>query len=415
MADVDYDGKLCKDILDNAEQLRADHGGRDENNLNLEDMFMLRWKGADDFKEKAKGVEPTISQTPRVKVLGAERMIKTTDAQFRMKKEDQPQEGYNLDGMEKMANVLWKQSSRLRGNPLHFDIVRSALLFDEICIGVNCTKDILDGLKERLGKTGDYNKDRRIELQLKRMEEVNKNVPYTFEVYHPSTCYPVWDAYGLKSLLRVYKVTTQELVEQFGEGIIGKYDLNDGNMYEPVEVGDWYDLQYRQMWLWGKETPLMQMEVKLPFLPFVMELVEGGLLHGSPADRRQSFLYTIMQTNVWYNDCLSKSILYKNVYEFGGTTKQLYTPPMESPDAEPEADFDHELPHVTIPPGSTMREMEFQAVPPELKEAISLAGGVLHDGAVEYDRTPGAERGGAEVQLGDCGRWQDRFEVDENK
>jgi hypothetical protein len=395
MADDNYDIdlKLAKEIQDHSKQLRADYGGRDENNINLEDMFMLRWKGAKSFEEKAHGVKATTSQTPRVKVLGAERMIKTTDAQFRMKKEDQPGEGYSLDKMEKMANVLWKQSSRLRGNPLHYDIVRSALVFDEICIGVNCTKDIMDGMKAKLGKTGNARKDKRIELQLKRLEEVNKNVPYTFEAYHPSTCYPTWDAYGLKHLLRVYKITIQELVEQFGEGCLSRYELSDRDRYDTVEIEDWNDLQYRQMGITGRELPLMQLDVKLPFLPFVMEVVEGGLLHGSQADRRQSFLYTLLSTNIWYNDSLAKSILWKNVFEFGGTTKQIFTPAVDTPDARPEADFDADLPIVVKPPGSEMKEMEFQAIPPELQQAISIAAQEMESATI-YSTSMGQGMGG---------------------
>ena len=394
---MDYDNVLFQEIKEHSEYLVGAYAARDEQNALTEDMYNGRWAGAEDYKAKT-GREAIISIDPRVKAQGIIRIMNAGEATFSMKEEKQGSKIVNTDDIVKAAELTWKASSKIRGRPLQKDLITSGVLHAEYIITIDCATEMLASLEEKLGKADKNNEAsliRTMEIARDRMKEVADACPYVFDVINPSQAYTDSDKLGMRAFLRRIRISYQELIEAFGQDAAALLSDKSGNKYTTrYTLNDYYNLRYRVCWLDGYEKPLLMIEHELPFIPVVSHVVEGGGIFDAPEEQRQGFLYTIQKSGIWGMDNLALSIMFKNAFDYGATLKLKYTPGIDThPDSQPKAKFDAELPHIDVPAGSQLDEMNLRIIPDELLTVRSLAEQKMTEGTI-YSQTLGASLSG---------------------
>jgi hypothetical protein len=282
----------------------------------------------------------------------------------------------NADSIEKIANAILLNAGRVRGDPVHFDIMRNAVTFDEVHIGMSSTNDLLRDIEKRLKEEKDKSKRRGLEADLNRAKAVRDNTPYLIDVFDPRGGYPEWDRFGLESYLRVYETTVRELISKFGENVLIVLDKKRGQSYQPyqkVRVMDYFDNVYHQIWLEGNDEPLLQEAHELPFIPIVAEIIQGSKQGESPMQQRKPALYNYWKSGMWHADNLFFTIVFSNIFAMLSMPPFLNEQIIDGEVGKPEIDFDAKPPNIDVPYGRKLSQMQMKVVTPDIMALHDLA------------------------------------------
>lgn len=371
---MDYDNRLFTDIDEIAKHRRADYSERDEVFRELHDMSLGHWEKFEQVNSNTGYLMPIVSPDPANFIDGLVRILTPNDPYVNVPKDQHnPNAVQNADKIEKVGNAILQNAGRVRGDPLHFDIMRNAVTFSEVHVGMSSTWDIVRDYEARLKEERDKGKRKMLEIQQKRVQTVAESTPYLIDVFDPRTGYPEWDKFGLCSYLRVYNTTVRELVEKFGDRA-RKQLSKDTKPFTVVSVCDYFDLQWHQIWIEGNDAPLLQEEHGLPFIPVVAEIIQGTLQGDTPVQKRKPALYNYWKSGMWHADNLFFTITFSNIFAM------LTMPPfveqqttMDSGDAEPELDFDAKPPRIKVPYGKQLSQMQMKVITPDILALHDLA------------------------------------------
>lgn len=297
------DSKQEKEVQDYCTWLRSSYTERNNMFDALEDIFMLRWDEESEVSKVHNRVKVTKSPDARNQARGAIRLLTASDPEFEVPYDENMEEsGEYSEGLERAAKVLWSAAGTRRKKPLHYDLVRSAILYDEFHIGITKTDELLhysEGLSPAM---------------VRRYEELAKEAPYMYEAIDPRTGYPHLDKHGMIA----YHRQTDMLLKTLKNRLSQEQQLNLGNNpYESVTVNTFWDDVYYAMWIEGSKEMLYFYEHKLPFIPIVAMTVEGSMLSEEWEDQREPFLYGIYKSGLWARLNLALTVFYTNLYAIG--------------------------------------------------------------------------------------------------
>lgn len=311
MADIDSEARdAFDDIRGRAETLVGLYEGRDAMFEALRQMFHMEWQ------ERPAGdwIKETMSPTAYNATIGAARLLTATEPQFSVPYDEALPDAREVsEDLEKAARAMWAGSGRVVGRPVHYDLVLSGLLFSEICASVTKTADLVDLAKE----SG-------IEANVTRMEAAARRTPYVFRVHDPRGSYPEFDGLGLRGLLRRHKTTWGSVEADWGRaaeealgGARGEGAVRAQKRLEEVVVNDWYDWQYRAVWLEEVDEPIYFEPHGLTFMPVIAQITEGSNLFSEPNLARFPFLYSVWKSGMWNRENLMLTVIYSMIHQIG--------------------------------------------------------------------------------------------------
>lgn len=339
MAKEEFDLKAFKEVTEHAADLRGRYTARNEFFNLMEEMYLLIWRDEERVKRLHDNIKITKSSTARDKLLGAARLMIATDPEFSM-----PEETNNSDAMEYSSKIeqaakrLWTAAGRVRGDPVHYDVVLSALLFGEMHIGIDKTADLVE-----------HAEGTKSDVALYRAEEIARVTPYVFDVWDPRTGYPERDRFGVSAYFREVVTTSGVVLDTFGDAALKLFP--DGKRYSPVTLCHFWDYKFRYTWVKGQEThPLVQEEHNLPFIPITAKIGEGSSLFTEPEYQAQPFLYTFAKSGLWERENLALTVLYTNIFGIGANP--MFIEKLNIQGEGPEYDFTTPGGKVRIPNGA---------------------------------------------------------------
>ena len=350
-------------VQSNAKELVVANAQRNLIYKAMEDLYWMRWGEEDKVANQIQNVKVTRTPRARNALLGAKRLLIATDPIFSVPHDiNNPAASQQADKIEKFIKAMWFASGRVAGSPNHYDVIHSGLLYSDIYIGINSTKEMLSNAGGS-------------KAIKKRLEEINKRTPYLFEVYNPMSCYSERDVMGLKTFYRKVVTTAGEVEDIFGDA--GKKALRSAeNKKIPerrhsITLCDYYDLSMRWVWMEGYEKPIISEEHNLPCLPIACAVAEGSSLFDKPEEQREPFLYTAWKSGVIDRQNLILTIMYTMLFGMGANPMFVdYTIDPDKP-----ANVDYTVPGGTVHyrVGEHREVMSKQIIDPAMMDGWEIA------------------------------------------
>ena len=351
-----YDKNLDDEIREYSLRLVNAQGERNEIMNRMEDMYFMRMDNEEQIARRLKHVKQTKSPDPRNAVRGAVNLMTVTEPQVMVPYDTAYAEQKNKSStLEKAAKTMLAASGSVRGNPIHYDVAMTGLLFDEIHIILNKSDDIV---KHAAGGSP---------ASKARVKRIARMTPVLFDVVDPRTGYADWDSFGLRAYYREFELTVQEILDQYGEKAKEFFGSKRIGPFETRTVCDLYNLQYRQVWIKDQEGVIDQYEHGLEFIPVVVQKVNASRVLN---EHVEPFLYTFSESNLWNRQNLALTVMYSRLYS-------MLTPGWieeQKDNQEVKFNFDPILPRIQVPEGSKLYQVEDRGgMSPALEYAYKLA------------------------------------------
>jgi hypothetical protein len=328
-----YDQAVFDDVRHYSSRLVASFAARDNMLEEIRRMFAMEWTQV----PTGDWIKPTMSPTAYNTTMGAIRLLTATEPQLSVPYEESDGDAKLVsDKIEQAAKAMLSGSGRISLRPFHYEVVFSSVLFGETCLAVTKTADLVKIAKKA-----------KIKKAINRMEWVNKQSPYLFQVFNPMTCYPQFDKFGLRSMLRRTRTTWGEVLDTWGMMAETAYP-GTHEKDEVVVVNDHYDWENRVVWLDGGlggndtagqtrgsqvvggqygDTPILAESHGLSFMPVISQLGEGSFLFDEPEKQRIPFLYALWKSGLWKRENLTLTVVYSLVFALGSSPLMKRTTP----------------------------------------------------------------------------------------
>lgn len=352
--------KTLDDIKDLAQRLVAHYSARDAMYLEMRQMLHMEWTDP----PTGDWIKATMSPSAYNAVIGAVRLMVSTEPQMNVPYDEANAESKQVSSkIEQACKAMWAGAGRVAQRPVHYEVVFSALMFAEICASVTRTADLLRYAEG----SGD-------KAQIARMKHVAAQTPYMFHVYNPIHCYGDFDMYGLRGMLRKAPTTWAECKATWGkkaeESVSGKF-IADHKEYAPVTLYDWWDWEYRAVWLDGADDPVLLEPHKLEFLPVVDQIVDGTMLFDRPELQRFPLLYAMWKSELWKRENLGLTTVFSLIHALGSNPLLQ----METDDPDKPTQIDRSVPGgiAKVAKGERLSPLLEKVVDPEQYKGLTLA------------------------------------------
>lgn len=344
---------LFKDIQQHAYRLASHFAERDSLFEDIRRVFHLEW--AD--RPTGDWIKETLSPSGYNAVIGAVRLMTSTEPQITA-----AGDRVRGDKLERAARAMWDGSTRIHMRPPHYDLIFSGVLYGEAACSVNKTADLLE-IARAGGNKG----------QIARATYIAGEAPYLFESYNPATCYPDRDVLGLRGMLRKYKSSYGEVMDQWGEAAREQLQQSGAvvdRLFECV-VYDWYDWEQRCVWVEANAEPVYHEDHGLPFLPVGWGIVEGSHIFDKPELQRLPLLYGYFKSGMWQRENLSLTTIFTLIHALATNPQLIYENP--SGDDTPLR-ISREMPGgiTRLPPGAKLQPFNEKVLDPSLLTGLGL-------------------------------------------
>ena len=311
-------------------ELEQQNGQRNQIYKAMEDLYWMRWPEEEAIRKQMQNVKITRSPRARNAILGAKRLLIATDPIISVPYDINNAQARELsDRLERFGKAMLFGSGRIIGNPIHYDAILSALLYADVVIGINSTKEMLD-------RADPGNK-----AVQTRLKEINKRTPFLFEVYNPMSCYGERDIMGLTTFYRKVTTTVGSVLDSWGEdgtrALRSNKDKKEFARNDVVTLCDLYDLKNRYVWLEGHEDPIKSEVHGLPLIPVAYSVAEGSMLFSKPEEQREPFLYTAWKSGVIDRENLFLTTIYSMIFSMGANP--MYVDYLIDPDNPHPVDY----------------------------------------------------------------------------
>ena len=348
------DSQDFKDIKAHCLELKGLYAQRDVDFRAYEDMYLVRWRAAEE--KKLQRTYPWITTSPdaRNAVLGSLRLMIGSDPIFKITTQDL---SFDKEGLESSVSRWFDQSGRIARRPIHFDMLLSAILYGEMHTAVTPMTDMLERFKE-----GDK--------RYKRIKRRSEIAPYLIESWNPISGYPEFDKFGLSGYFREVETTADAIINDFGDMVPDS--ITRKNRYDKVWLRTFYDLE-KACW-WVDNDLLIMDNHNWTEIPISVTLVDGTRLFKKPEEQRQPLLFSLLKSGLWEQQNLTMTIIYSMIFGMGATAMFEHTAPPTDASKAINLNFDGPVGIVELEPGETFAPiLNKGTIPPELTQGMSLA------------------------------------------
>ncbi len=352
-----FDRDVFKEIVTHARDLKSVHGIRDAEFDEYEKMYLMDFHAENSEFSDQDIMKLTPSPSARNKVLNACRLMMSQEPVF-----DINAHGYDqgkIEAIEKSISRWWDQSGRAIKRPLHYDMILSALLYDEMHTSIT----IMDDYKA-------YNKKDR------RAERVSRITPILFQSWNPREGYPEFDELGLCGYYRETKVRWSYVAQKYKELLKDNYSYFNKKSTDNVALKLWYDLEHYAIWI-NDDDPLVCEEHNLPCIPIDVTLVNGSSFFEKEEDRRQPLLFSLNRSHLWERESLLYTVLYSLLFTMGVTPTFVY-----KTDTEDDLNLqqDGAISYYVMRKGDTLDPLDSKGMlPPEVQRLSEITGGLIDE------------------------------------
>lgn len=260
--------------------------------------------------------------------------------------------------------LKWQMDKAAQRTPIfRSDIIRSSVLYDEICgqiIHLPTQEKLVGGLN---GKTNRYKAARRLG-------------DFVIRLKNPQCVHAQHSPYGLESALCVDKWTAKEVRNFWGDKAIDEDEKSD-----VFVVFDYTDYDVHLVWAYpgdredvaaeikpdsSKLIRLMDEENPYPFINWSC-VVGGTNLDPNPAHQRQPLLYPVYQTEQWITQNIAGTLAFSQGIAEAGRPNVKATGP--DPDSV-VYDFSEPGGKALVPPGHDLIDMAQRQLDPALMQMV---------------------------------------------
>ena len=369
-----------EEVVKYSDYLRGQLSARNAQNERMDDIYRLRWEQQDQVNNAGDNVKLTISTDARNAIKGAIRLLIASDPTISVpfEENDDQTEDYS-EHLEKAAKIIWSAAGRMRGDPVHYDIVRTALMYDEYHIELLNTSKLLEQADKNSG------------MYYERLQEIAAHTPILYDVNHPNTGYPAFGRFGLTAFHKQVQTTQGEVVDQYGEDARRVFGAQYSR-YATTTLNSFWDTVYQCIWIEGSKFPLIKGYHKMPVLPIVAGLVEGSMMADAEEERREPFLYTIWKSGIWNRQNLSLTVLYTIIFSL--LANPMYKESVGPNGERVKYEWSNVGGKIVVPQGSNYEQfIQNGILDPRLMEALSLADTKSQESTI-YSQTLGEPLGG---------------------
>ena len=297
----------------------------------LEMMYHMEWSTKLDDPALKKTINPDAHNA----VENAVRLLTSTEPVWRVTADDKKM----ASQLEDAAQTMWVQSGKQRRKAPHRDMVRSAILYDEIHVAISSLTEwakMLEG------------------SQQKRVENAAQKTPFSYEVWNPHQGYAMFDALGLCGYYREVEQTVKEAIAAHGNKV--KEILTDKTVTDTVTLGLWYDLDC--FILWVDEACVWSETWELPFLPIDVTVVSGSSLWEEGQESREPLLKAAWKSGHWENTNLAQTVWYTDMAKYGMGPMYVEEHTLNEPQDEDGVELDYARGIVHVPYGIKFSPMD---------------------------------------------------------
>ena len=344
----DFDRDVFMDIKGHAQDLKSIHGTRDQEFDEYEKMYLLKFNPIGTKFEAQDIVKNTPSPSARNKVLNACRLMMSQEPVFDVRSGSYDES--KMETIEKNISRWWEQAGRAARRPVHYDMILSACLYDEMHTAIT----VMDDYK-RFNK-GD-----------KRAERVSRMTPILFQSWNPRNGYPEFDELGLCAYYRETQVRWSYVAQKYQELL--KDTWVNKKSTENVALKIFYDLKHYAIWI-NDEEPFVCEEHELPCIPIDVTLTNGSSFFEKEEDRRQPLLFSLMRSKLWNRESLLYTVLYSLLFTLGVTPTYVF-----KTDTEDNLDLRHDgaINYVMMRKGDSIDALDSKGIlPPEVQRLSEL-------------------------------------------
>lgn len=353
------------DIRNEATALISRYALRDEMLEDIRKMFHMEWTDL----PSGDWIKATMSPSAYNAVIGAVRLMTSTEPQISVPfDESDGQQKRSSETIEKACKAMWNGSGRVSMRPVHYDAILSGFLFAEICGSVSKTSDLVEYAEKSKNKA-----------RIARMKHVASRTPYLFKFYDPATCYPDYDTFGLRAMVRRVETSWSDVLAAWGELAEDAMGV-DKKPGEKVTLNDWYDWEYRAVWLDKCTKPILCEPHELGFLPIVCQITDGTALFDDPELCRFPLLYPVWKSGLWRRENLSLTTVYSLIHALG--SNPLLLRKTNSPGAP--ITINRSIPGgiVDLLPDEQLAPLMEKVVDPSQMQGLQMAGNLIEQSTI---------------------------------
>jgi hypothetical protein len=341
-----------EDIKAHAQQLKAGSGNREASYNEVEEMYLLK----DNDLPSEDHIKKTISPDARNVVQGVVRLLCGAEPIFTVPfDEDEPGAEATSTKLEKFAQAAWASSNKTRKRMVEHDAALMALLYDEVHIVVQSTKEMA-----RLSKDP-------------RLEKLAEECPLIFEVLPSKICNPQYDVLGLVAHYSERSMKVVDVITRWGSK--AEKLLTGRSLYSNVTYCEYWNTTIHCVWIAeAGDQPIILVDHGFGFIPIASALVEGSELFDeeSGQETRQMFLYGLMKSGLWKRQNLALTSLYTMIALTGTSTQFILH--QGTPEDDVTIDLSKEIGVIKVPPtAKNFQQMQKNTIDPAVQQGLDIA------------------------------------------
>lgn len=369
-----FDRNVFDEIKHHAQDIKSVHAIRDQEFDEYDKMYLMDFKAENSKFSGQDIMKLTPSPSARNKVINACRLMMSQEPVFDISAAGVDQG--KIETIEKSISRWWEQAGRAARRPLHYDMILSAMLYDEMHTAIT----IMDDYKV-------YNKDD------KRAQRVSKITPILFQSWNPREGYPEFDELGLCAYYRETKVRWSYVAQKYKTVLEENWNYVNRKSTDSVALKIFYDLTHYAIWI-DNGDPLVCEEHQLPCIPIDVTLVNGSNFFEKEEDRRQPLLFSIMRSHLWERESLLYTVLYSLLFTLGVSPTYVY-----KTDTEDNLQMEHDgaISYYKLRKGDTLDTMDGKGIlPPEVQRLSEITGDLI-DESTMYSTAFGEKNGSSQT------------------
>jgi len=341
-----------KYFQDLAERWRREDITRHNALLAYDRMYHSEWSLPLEIEE-LRWVRKVISTDPYDAVAAGTRVLSTLMPHIRI------QPTFNNEATKDKANnwernLKWqlKSSNRRRQGGIVRDVVKSALLYDEVIANVI---DLDYQIAQKSLFSGNT----------KREKAARRYGRFMVNTYHPKDVIVRYSNLMPESVLLTQKKDALLIMDEWG--VLAKgLEVFREQTDRTVLLYDFMDYDYRCVWVehGGDGIPILAPEKHdMPFLPWVA-MVGGSTMEEEERHKRQPLLYSIYTSGAWDTQNIVKSLYVSEVITRAAAPRYKQEGANQ---ADTEIDYGDPTKIAKVPAGSTLGELR----PPEIDRGLA--------------------------------------------
>ena len=352
---MDYDRDIFNQIQQHARDLKGVHSVRDHEFEEYDKMYLLDFHAENSRFSDQDVMKLTPSPNARTKVENACRLMMSQDPVFDINAQGIDQG--KLETIGKTISRWWEQAGRAGRRPLHYNMILSAMLYDEMHTAIT----VMDDYKV-------FNKKDR------RAERISKITPILFQSWNPREGYPEFDELGLCAYYRETRVRWSYVAQKYKDVLEKNWQYINKKSTDSVALKIFYDLTHYAIWI-DNGDPLVCEEHNLPCIPIDVTLINGSSFFEKEEDRRQPLLFSIMRSHLWERESLLYTVLYSLLFTLGVSPTYVY-----KTDTEDDLDMQHDgaIRYFKLRRSDTLEPMDSKGIlPPEVQRLSEITGDLI--------------------------------------